>query len=373
MPRGNDLDALIRKAAHQAGVPERLFASLIKNGERSWKGWQTSPAGAQGPAQLMPGTAAGLSKKYGINTSTYYGNLLGGAYYLAEQLRTFGGNSRKAVAAYNAGPGNIQRGVYPEETQRYIKNVLGGLAPGNPRQGGSLVAPVSHAPLSPIVGNNGTRTVAGPPTLTLRSAAPPDITPLLTEGLGRIAQGWDPTEILKETTPSLLESWLQPSTLVSTPTKLQVPQIGAPPVIQTPQTVTRAGRVLHGLTLPIAGKMIGTPADHQARALGNWESDNAVDIAAPVGTPIYAVADGVIGPQFGALGSSDPRMQGLRLHLISRGNEFYYAHLSKFAPGLQPGQRVRKGQLIGYSGTANGVNHLHFATEKGSPVGYTKR
>ncbi len=98
----------------------------------------------------------------------------------------------------------------------------------------------------------------------------------------------------------------------------------------------------------------------------NWESENAVDFSVPVGTPVYALADGVIGSQFGSLGSGG-RFAGLRLHLVSKVNEWYYAHLSKFAPGLQPGTRVRRGQLLGYTGSANGVPHLHLASKKGSP------
>ena len=152
MPR--EIDQLIAQAARKAGVPQALFASLILNGERSWKGWQTSPAGAFGPSQLMPGTAKGLEQKYGIDTSTRYGNVLGGAYYLAEQLRAFGGNQRKAVAAYNAGPGNVQKygGVPPfSETQNYVKNVMSGVSPTSVRAspGGAAAPAVGPAPGPP--------------------------------------------------------------------------------------------------------------------------------------------------------------------------------------------------------------------------------
>ena len=119
-------------------------------------------------------------------------------------------------------------------------------------------------------------------------------------------------------------------------------------------------------SIPVSGKVIGTPYAG-THTLGNWESDNAVDIAVPEGTPVRAVADGVIGPQFGALGSGDPRFAGLRLHLASKGNEFYYAHLSRFAQGIKPGVRVRAGEILGYSGSANGVEHLHFGQKNGNP------
>ena len=112
------------------------------------------------------------------------------------------------------------------------------------------------------------------------------------------------------------------------------------------------------------GRIIGTPGAG-THTRGNWQSDNAVDIAVPVGTPVYAVADGTIGPRIGSQGSNDPRLAGLRLTVMSAGNAFYYAHLSKLA--VKAGERVKAGQLLGYSGKANGSAHLHFAVRKGTP------
>jgi len=119
------------------------------------------------------------------------------------------------------------------------------------------------------------------------------------------------------------------------------------------------------------GKLIGRPGQGTHSFIqppDNWESDNAIDIALPFGTGLVAVADGEIGPQFGALDSKDPRFLGLRCHLVTANNEFYYAHLSKFASGIEPGVRVKQGRVIGFSGAANGVNHLHIASKLGNPV-----
>ncbi len=104
----------------------------------------------------------------------------------------------------------------------------------------------------------------------------------------------------------------------------------------------------------------------------NWESDNAVDISIPVGTPIIAYADGTIGPSFGPLDSSNPRFAGLRLHLVTASNELYYAHLSTFARGLSPGDHVKAGQVLGKSGSANGAAHLHLGFREGSPLDLLK-
>jgi murein DD-endopeptidase MepM/ murein hydrolase activator NlpD len=131
--------------------------------------------------------------------------------------------------------------------------------------------------------------------------------------------------------------------------------------------------VAAGYTYPLAaqGEIIGCPfvpgSTHSAFvAPDNLASDNAVDIAVPVGTPVYAVTDGVIGPQIGALGSTDPAMAGLRLHLNAPGVQFYYAHLSEI--DVVPGQFVQAGQQLGLSGSANGAPHLHFAQDIGNPA-----
>jgi transglycosylase-like protein with SLT domain len=118
---------LARQAAKRAGVPADVFLRLV-NQESGFNPHAVSPVGAHGLTQLMPGTAHGLASKYGIDTNTPFGNLLGGAYYLKEQIDRFG-DLPKALAAYNAGPGAVERygGIPPYgETQRYVRNVLGG-------------------------------------------------------------------------------------------------------------------------------------------------------------------------------------------------------------------------------------------------------
>ena len=122
-----------------------------------------------------------------------------------------------------------------------------------------------------------------------------------------------------------------------------------------------------GYPLARRGKIIGTPHSG-THTLGDWASDNAVDIAVPKGTAVYAVADGRIGDQIGSLGRGG-QFAGLRLHLVTNGNEYYYAHLSKLECYAK--ERVKQGQLLGYSGEANGVQHLHFACMNGSPFTVT--
>lgn len=106
---------------------------------------------------------------------------------------------------------------------------------------------------------------------------------------------------------------------------------------------------------------------------GVWEDWNAVDLGVPKGTAVYAVADGTIGPQFGLLPGGNNkgvgRFAGLRLHLVTHDNEWYYAHLSQIAgPVIRPGAKVKSGDLLGWSGVANGVAHLHLAVKNGNPL-----
>jgi hypothetical protein len=103
----------------------------------------TSPKGAIGIAQIMPGTAPEAAKLAGLpydigrlkNDEAY--NLALGEAYFEKQLRDFGGDERKAAAAYNAGPGAVRRAIakggpngwinhVPRETQNYVAQIPGG-------------------------------------------------------------------------------------------------------------------------------------------------------------------------------------------------------------------------------------------------------
>lgn len=119
--------ALIDRASAITGVPARLLAAVMQQ-ESGGDPNAGSPAGARGLMQLMPATARGLGVR---NILDPWENLLGGARYLRQQLDAFGWDIRKALAAYNAGPGAVQRygGVPPyAETQRYVRNVTAMLA-----------------------------------------------------------------------------------------------------------------------------------------------------------------------------------------------------------------------------------------------------
>lgn len=83
----------------------------------------TSPAGAQGPAQIMPATAKGWGVKNVHDPNEAY---MAAAKHMAAYLHEYGGDWAKALTAYNAGPGAVGRAQLPAETVHYIETILGG-------------------------------------------------------------------------------------------------------------------------------------------------------------------------------------------------------------------------------------------------------
>jgi hypothetical protein len=121
---GGQYAPLIQAAARRHGIDPQVFTNLVRQ-ESGFDPDAGSPAGAQGLTQLMPGTARSL----GVSDVHDPAQALeGGAKYLRRQLDAFGGDYAKALAAYNAGPGAVQRygGVPPyAETQHYVATILG--------------------------------------------------------------------------------------------------------------------------------------------------------------------------------------------------------------------------------------------------------
>lgn len=122
------LEEKIALVAQEEGVPFDLFYKLVM-AESSGKhynkkgGITTSEDGAMGYTQLMPGTA----KEMGVDPADPMQNLYGGARYLKKMLNRYDGDPMLALAAYNAGPGNVDKfgGVPPfEETRNYVAKIL---------------------------------------------------------------------------------------------------------------------------------------------------------------------------------------------------------------------------------------------------------
>lgn len=118
----NSIEGMIEAAARRYGVESELVKA-IATAESNLNQNARSNVGAIGVMQLMPETAASL----GVDPYDEKQNIEGGAHYIRQMLDKFNGNVKYAIAAYNAGPGAVQKygGVPPySETQNYVGRVM---------------------------------------------------------------------------------------------------------------------------------------------------------------------------------------------------------------------------------------------------------
>ena len=118
-----DLDAYFEEAAATYNVDVNLLKAIAR-AESNYNPNATSSAGAMGVMQLMPSTAKSLGITDAYNT---HDNIMGGAKVISQHLARYNGDVSLALAAYNAGSGNVEKygGIPPfTETQNYVKKVL---------------------------------------------------------------------------------------------------------------------------------------------------------------------------------------------------------------------------------------------------------
>ena len=124
-----------------------------------------------------------------------------------------------------------------------------------------------------------------------------------------------------------------------------------------------------GIVIPVAGVAASQLVDTytEARA-GGARLHDAIDIMADAGTPVFSAGSGTIAKLFFSEG-----VGGITTYVRSDDGRwmYYYAHLQEYAPGLEEGQRVRRGQMIGRVGSTGNANakgpHLHFAINRMQP------
>lgn len=119
-----DLMSIFQEAAQTYGIDVNLLTAIARQ-ESNFTASATSSSGAMGIMQLMPATAQGLGVNDAYNP---YENIMGGAKYISQLLSRYNGDVSLALAAYNAGSGNVAKygGIPPfAETQNYVSKVLG--------------------------------------------------------------------------------------------------------------------------------------------------------------------------------------------------------------------------------------------------------
>ena len=118
-----NIETLIEKYAQKNNLDPDFIKAVVKQ-ESGFNPDATSKCGAMGLMQLMPQTAKGLGVTDAYDPEQ---NIEGGVKYLKSMMNRFNNDPKLALAAYNAGPGAVQRyGDVPpyRETQNYVKNIL---------------------------------------------------------------------------------------------------------------------------------------------------------------------------------------------------------------------------------------------------------
>jgi len=147
----------------------------------------------------------------------------------------------------------------------------------------------------------------------------------------------------------------EPSPVTPPPAAVAIPELSANPIAEL--------RV-RSLTLPVQGIKRDELRDTFNETRGATRKHEAMDVLAPRNTPVVAVEDGKIARLFLSAAG------GITLYQFDPTSTYcyYYAHLEKYANGLEEGDTVKRGQVLGYVGTTGNAPrdtpHLHFAIFK---------
>jgi murein DD-endopeptidase MepM/ murein hydrolase activator NlpD len=392
---------IIERAARREGIDPSILYGLwgAESGFNPGGGSSpTSSAGAQGPFQFMPATA----QSYGIDPLNFKQAAFAAAKYLAQYKdRGLAG----MLAAYNAGPaGNPNN----PETQNYIKKVPE-LAKQWPGGGGGSNNPNAPDWLNDLANDNGSSVRGGGGGNTDAFAAPlPSGEYGALIGVNGQGGGGEAPSGGSEGIAALLGALTQP--------KAQAASMGLAPPAFSAQAVTpngyapvvsgggpQQGPDIGGLleaiqtaggSVPTQGQpeiapdmptgrppkqqqgpagavadpgfdVIGTPGKG-THTIGNWQSDNALDISMPNGTPVRVPNGAVVEKVAGQYEGGASRFDGFQVTVrLKNGQRLFFTHLMDAK--VKPGQKLKGGQVIGSSGSANGVPHLHFGVEQGDP------
>jgi murein DD-endopeptidase MepM/ murein hydrolase activator NlpD len=145
----------------------------------------------------------------------------------------------------------------------------------------------------------------------------------------------------------------------SAPQRAPVRPAPPPPAARTPAATPMTPAA--PLAMPLPGLRPAQLQDTYDDPRGDARRHEALDLMAPAGTPVLAVADGHVEKLF------DSDQGGLTIYQFEPTGHYayYYAHLQRYAPGLAEKQAVKRGEVIGYVGSTGNADpaapHLHFA------------
>lgn len=176
-----------------------------------------------------------------------------------------------------------------------------------------------------------------------------------------------PSEIFWDRVVVAFVAILVPASLLSSPPTEDVPVSDATVVIAEPRDLLQVPALVEppsrppSLLLPVLGVTRESLRDSFGDPRGGGRRHRAIDILAPRDTPVLAAVDGFIADL-----DTNPR-GGICIHQFDaeRRRSYYYAHLERYAAGLEKGVTVRQGDVIGYVGSSGNAPptapHLHFA------------
>ncbi len=151
----------------------------------------------------------------------------------------------------------------------------------------------------------------------------------------------------------------QPAVTAAPATESVAPPATAPAARVAP-SVAQAADAPSGLLLPVQGILTSQLRDTFTDARSEGRVHDAIDIMADAGTPVLAVADGMVEKLF------DSERGGLTIYQFEPSGRwcYYYAHLQRYADGLAEKQVIKRGEVIGYVGSTGNASaeapHLHF-------------
>jgi murein DD-endopeptidase MepM/ murein hydrolase activator NlpD len=370
-----DYRQMTRAYARRYGIPEELALAQI-GAESGFNPNAVSPAGALGIAQFMPGTARGLK----INPRDPRSALEGYGRHMSTLIRNFKGDYRKALAAYNAGAGAVQKygGIPPyTETRNYVSKIMKEW--GGPGQQNAV-----RTPLAARRGGGG----AAAPGGSGAAGAPGAVAPLqLDPNTQALLQRWMAVE--ERGLSSKGTSTKQGEKMwAKLEKRLLAAAAARPPAAQqqlaSNQITTGARQVgaqaaqampvgPGGFVMPLSTKMGGS-AFNYADAEGAPDAKgvrrhSAVDWFAPPGSPVRAPVGGKIVEVKASRGNSGQVYGGVVKVQDASGRVFVFRHVDP--KGVRVGQRVGAGQVIaGVTDWTGGSDHAHHEIWKTLAGGY---